>query len=108
MKRETVSKIERGLLVYPLVPETTHAVSSMLDIPEPDLLTAMGYRPFLGEVEDEAAAVLLSLYLDASDDRRQIALLALMQDPAHSDDPRLESLRRLAARDRQDRQGTQE
>jgi transcriptional regulator with XRE-family HTH domain len=71
MKRETLSKIERGLLVYPLLPETTALVSSLLGIDQLFLVNAMGYRVQCPGLESEEEVALLDAYRRAPRDLQQ-------------------------------------
>lgn len=106
--RSLISQWERGVAKRPVAVDDVNHLFELTGVPVLDWVIALGYVIRLNGIEDEAAAVLLGAYLSSSDDRRQIAQLALGLGPVHSGDPRLESLRRLSAMDRQDRQESRE
>jgi hypothetical protein len=108
MTRETYSQMETGRRKEPVTPQQAIALSALLGLSMFEIVSAMGFPLLFDGVDDEGAGVLLEAYLDVSDERRQIAQLALGLGPEHSGDPRLESLRRLAGMDRQDRRGSLE
>lgn len=73
-----------------------------------ELVRAIGYDVRFEGIKDEADAVLLQAYQEASDETQRIVRLALGLEVPPPPSGRDRSFRRLAETDRQDRRGTQE
>lgn len=106
--RSLISQWERNVFKHPIGATEVNKLSKWSGIPVLEWVSALGYDVRLSGIEEEAGAALLLAYLRASDDRRQIAQLALGLGPVPSGGGLLESLRRLAATDLQDRLENQE
>jgi transcriptional regulator with XRE-family HTH domain len=106
--RSLISQWERGVTKRPVAVQDVNTLGRYLGVPVLSLVIALGYDVRLSGVEEEAGAALLEAYLLAPDERRQIAQLALGLGQVLSGGGLLESLRRLAATDHQDRPETQE
>lgn len=104
--RETIKAIENEE-TQTVGPDLAKAFEDVLGISVLEIVRSMGFEIAFEGIRDEEDAVVLAAYQEASDDRRRIARSALGLDQARTNDGRLESLRRLAATDRQDRQETQ-
>lgn len=107
MTRETYSQLETGRRKEPVTPDQAKKLSALLEISMAEIVTAMGYELAFDGVEDEAEVALLQAYREASEPARLAARAALGLPAAQPPEGLGRSLRRLAARDRQDRRETQ-
>ena len=107
IERKTYSNLETGR-TRTIKPEVANGLAKVLPITVRQIVASMGFELSFDGIEDEVAAALLEAYLQATDDRRQIAQLALMPNPGQSNDELLRALRRLAATDRPGRQESRE
>lgn len=106
--RSMIGKWENGQIKRPVAPDDVNRLAELLDVPVLQWVIALGYDVRFEGIADEADAVLLEAYQQASDAQREVVRIALGLErlPATSGPGR--SLRRLAEMDRQDHQGTQE
>lgn len=106
--RTLIAKWEKGDRKRPVTGKDIEGLHKIFpEMPVLQWLSALGF-PVSVEGFDEEAAVVAQAYQDAGADRRLLARLALQLEPRRSDDGPGRSLRRLAAKDRPDRQGNQE
>ena len=106
--RSLISQIENGRSKKPMDTEKANKLVTRLGINPIILLQAMGYELAFGGIAGEADVALVAAFQDASAETQRIVRLTLGLEPVHPQAGRLESLRRLAAMDRQDHQGSQE
>lgn len=98
VKRETVSKMERGLMVYPLTPETTHDLSRHLGLSVFDLVRAMGYQVEMPGFVDEQEVALVEAYRRLTPAQQQVLRAAAgLPSPRALGLPEGEPLRRQMA-----------
>jgi transcriptional regulator with XRE-family HTH domain len=108
MTRETYSQLETGRRKEPVTPDQAQRLSRLLEVSMVELVSAMGYELRFDGIEDEAEVALLGAYREASEPARLAARAALGLPYQQPQEGLGTSLRRLAARDRRDRQGSQE
>ena len=106
--RSLVSQWERGDRKRPVSVDDVNGLAGFLGISVLALVTALGYDVRFEGIRDEADAVLLEAYQEASAEQRRVVRLALGLEQQQPMTQRGRSLRRLAATDRRDRRETQE
>lgn len=107
VSRETIKALEAGDIVTPS-PDIVAGLSRVLKVPYVEIINAMGYAVTFDGIRDEEEVEILEAYRVAGDRDRRLARVALRLDAGLLPTEHGTSLRRLVARDRQDRQGTQE